>query len=212
MANDKLLRGRKLVVTFAHQAPIDQMGGGSSIGTKRKGMMETGRPTTLSMLKTGMSGRNDGCASGPLLSLLFPRLICFSRTRDKIAMMEAKLRQMERTNPKPTPAASSSDATPTASTSTPYHPSLPIKPPEALPTKHPSNHPLTQPLTRPTPKPKTPLPSLPILPPSNSNSRSRPLITESKSNPLSARQAKSSKMIGVKIGKTREKQTQPDVG
>lgn len=63
MAHDKLLRGRKLVVTFAHQAPIDQGGGPSPYGTmgvKRKGMMETGRPTTLSMLKSGMAGRNDG--------------------------------------------------------------------------------------------------------------------------------------------------------
>jgi hypothetical protein len=59
MAHDKLLRGRKLVVTFAHQAPIDQAGGSTSIGIKRKGMMETGRPTTLSMLKTGMGGKHD---------------------------------------------------------------------------------------------------------------------------------------------------------
>lgn len=62
MAHDKLLRGRKLVVTFAHQAPVDQGGGPSvygAMGVKRKGMMETGRPTTLSMLKTGMTGRND---------------------------------------------------------------------------------------------------------------------------------------------------------
>lgn len=59
MAHDKLLRGRKLVVTFAHQAPIDQVGN-TSVGLKRKGMMETGRPTTLSMLKTGLGGRHDG--------------------------------------------------------------------------------------------------------------------------------------------------------
>lgn len=59
MAHDKLLRGRKLVVTFAHQAPIDQVGGSTSIGIKRKGMMETGRPTTLSMLKTGLGGKYD---------------------------------------------------------------------------------------------------------------------------------------------------------
>lgn len=60
MAHDKLLRGRKLVVTFAHQAPIDQVGSSTSIGIKRKGMMETGRPTTLSMLKTGLGGKHDG--------------------------------------------------------------------------------------------------------------------------------------------------------
>jgi hypothetical protein len=59
MAHEKLLRGRKLVVTFAHQAPISQAGSSTAIGTKRKGMMETGRPTTLSMLKTGLGGKHD---------------------------------------------------------------------------------------------------------------------------------------------------------
>jgi len=82
MANEKLLRGRKLVVTYAHQAPLDQGGmGGSFSGSKvRKGVSEAGRPTALSLLKStgGGSARSDG-------------------TKNKIAMMEAKLRQMERT-------------------------------------------------------------------------------------------------------------------
>lgn len=62
MANDKLLRGRKLVVTYAHQAPLDQGGVGSSFsGSKvRKGMNEAGRPTALSLMKSGGSGRSDG--------------------------------------------------------------------------------------------------------------------------------------------------------
>jgi hypothetical protein len=59
LAHDKLLRGRKLVVTFAHQAPVDQVGSSSSVGARRKGMMDIGRPTTLSMLKTAMTGKND---------------------------------------------------------------------------------------------------------------------------------------------------------
>ncbi|KAF8874742.1 hypothetical protein BD779DRAFT_1450765, partial [Infundibulicybe gibba] len=113
MAHDKLLRGRKLVVTFAHQAPLDQ-GGASAYGvmggTKRKGMMETGRPTTLSMLKTGMAGRHNG-------------------TQDKIAMMEAKLRQMESTNPKPPGSSSSQPSTPS---NMPYPASLPPKPLPAI--------------------------------------------------------------------------------
>jgi len=83
MANNKLLRGRKLVVTYAHQAPLDQDGSHSSAsGSKvRKGTSEAGRPTVLSLLKSSGSGsgRSDG-------------------TKTKIAMMEAKLKQMERTS------------------------------------------------------------------------------------------------------------------
>jgi hypothetical protein len=61
LAHDKLLRGRKLVVTFAHQAPLDQYGNGVMSGSKhKKSMMETGRPTTLSMLKTGLATRHEG--------------------------------------------------------------------------------------------------------------------------------------------------------
>lgn len=67
MANEKLLRGRKLVVTYAHQAPLDQGGVGSSFGggKVRKGVNEAGRPTALSLLKSagGGSGRSDGYVS-----------------------------------------------------------------------------------------------------------------------------------------------------
>ncbi|KAF9470895.1 RNA-binding domain-containing protein [Pholiota conissans] len=63
-AHGKSLRGRNLVVTFAHQAPLDQYSGGTgaSVGAyrTRKTMMDIGRPTTLSMIKTGMSGRHEG--------------------------------------------------------------------------------------------------------------------------------------------------------
>ncbi|KAF7296467.1 Single-stranded nucleic acid binding protein [Mycena chlorophos] len=75
--HDRLLRGRKLVVTFAQNAPIDP-------GKPRKVMAESGRPTTLSMLK---SGRREG-------------------TDDKIAMMEAKLREMAKEDTKLVPHAS----------------------------------------------------------------------------------------------------------
>ncbi|KAF5366300.1 hypothetical protein D9758_005735 [Tetrapyrgos nigripes] len=103
-AHDKLFRGRKLAVTHANQAPLDTYG--SSSGSRpRKGMMESGRPTTLSMLKSGGKHSED--------------------TSNKIAMLEAKLRQMESSKP-----SSSNEASSSASTSTlPSHPSLPLKPP-----------------------------------------------------------------------------------
>jgi hypothetical protein len=67
MANNKLLRGRKLVVTYAHQAPLDQDGSNSSMGGSkvRKGTTEAGRPTVLSLLKSSGSGggRPDGYIS-----------------------------------------------------------------------------------------------------------------------------------------------------
>ncbi|RDB26809.1 putative RNA-binding protein 18 [Hypsizygus marmoreus] len=183
-AHGKLLRGRKLVVTFAHQAPIELMGSGQTV--KRKSMMEVGRPTTLSMLKTGMGARHDG-------------------TRDKIAMMEAKLRQMESTNPKPAPKPTSSESSPqpSSSFSMPYHPSsLPHKPPPSVPEglRLPQ-----QSTTRSAPKPKTPLPSLPIAPPSRST------LSDSKPGTVTApvRQAKTSKLTGVKIGKPKPKPAPP---
>ncbi|KAJ3567898.1 hypothetical protein NP233_g6060 [Leucocoprinus birnbaumii] len=74
MAHDKLLRGRKLVVTYAHHAPLDS--GGGAGGKGRRAMMEIGRPTTLSLLKSGSTSRPLGTAA-------------------KIAKMEAKLRQLE---------------------------------------------------------------------------------------------------------------------
>ncbi|KAI0816856.1 hypothetical protein BC628DRAFT_1299521, partial [Trametes gibbosa] len=75
-ANDKLLRGRKLVVTYANQAPIDAAGM-QGLGTRsRRPVSDVGKPTTLSMLKSAGAGRSDA-------------------TDAKIARMEAKLRQLE---------------------------------------------------------------------------------------------------------------------
>lgn len=122
-------------------------------------------------------------------------------TKDKIAMMEAKLRQMESSKPKPTSGPSSAtDARTNSSTS--HHSSLPTKPPPALP----ENHVPKQLQVRHTPKVKPTLPSLPILPPSQSTrtQSSDPKIT-------ALRQPKSSKLTGVKIGKSKEKQVAPDV-
>jgi len=186
-AHDKLLRGRKLIVTFAHQAPIDQVGSGSLGGAKRKGMMDVGRPTALSMLKTGLGGRNDA-------------------TRNKIARMEAKLRQMEDSNPKPL----LSESTPTATSSTlPHHTSLPTKPPPPNLAAGLLN---LQPHPRSGSKPKSPLPSLPILPQSKTQSTSQSFVKEGKSSTTPSRQPKSAKFVGVKIHKPKEKQVLPEAG
>ncbi|KAG2368950.1 hypothetical protein BDR07DRAFT_1268640 [Suillus spraguei] len=91
--NGKLLRGRKLAVTFAHQAPLEQSGGSRQVGKTKR--VDT-RPTTLSMMKSGIHARSEG-------------------TDSKIAMMEAKLRQMESSStnsfnslpPKPPPSVAS---------------------------------------------------------------------------------------------------------
>ncbi|KAE9397286.1 RNA-binding domain-containing protein [Gymnopus androsaceus JB14] len=107
-ANGKLLLGRKLVVTYAHHAPTDADG----VIRPRKTMMETGRPTTLSMLKSSTGWKHkDG-------------------TSDKIAIMEAKLRELEASKPKANPEPGTSTL-PTSSL--PTHPSLPPKPPPAVP-------------------------------------------------------------------------------
>jgi len=162
MAHNKLLRGRKLVVTFAQQAPIDPGGGFSAYGTNgsrnRKVMTESGRPTTLSMIKSGL-GKNEG-------------------TRDKIAMMEAKLRQMEKSPHNP-------DAP------RPLHASLPPKPlPPDIPiiqglSRHDvsSNEPQRQPQRKPPP----PLPSLPLLPGSTETKGLRALSGGSKGISTTAR-------------------------
>jgi hypothetical protein len=112
-------------------------------------------------------------------------------------MMEAKLRQMESTNPKPPSSTESAPATPG------LHPSLPAKPPPPLP----SNIAAGLPQSRPTPKTKTPLPSLPILPASLPLSASQSSIKPA----AASRHPKASKLAGVKIGKGKEKQVPPEV-
>ncbi|KAK7681986.1 hypothetical protein QCA50_014949 [Cerrena zonata] len=89
-ANDKLLRGRKIVVTYAHQAPTEDYAMGSASRSRRT-MTDAGKPTTLSLLKSTGGNR--------------------SATEDKIAKMEAKLRQLGKSAPESS-----------------LHPSLPPKP------------------------------------------------------------------------------------
>ncbi|KAI0777574.1 RNA-binding domain-containing protein [Trametes elegans] len=102
-AHDRLLRGRKLVVTYANQAPLDAAGAQGLGAKSRRPMSDVGKPTTLSLLKSAGTGRSDA-------------------TDAKIARMEAKLRQLESTAGGPGGAG----------TSLPGHPSLPAKPVAAI--------------------------------------------------------------------------------
>jgi len=135
-------------------------------------------------------------------------------------MMEAKLRQMESTNPKPLKPEADSHmedvGIPSTPSSLPYHPSLPMKPPPALPEHvniaRPSNS-----KTVFVPKPKTALPALPLTSGSHSlpgrgvelkPSVTPPLIKPNFTSSLSAiRPTKSAKLIGVKI-KPKEKDSE----
>ncbi|KAF8634059.1 hypothetical protein AX17_004323 [Amanita inopinata Kibby_2008] len=191
-AHDKLLRGRKLVVTYAHQAPLDQAFAGPSSSLKhRKGVMEAGRPTTLSMIKSGMSDRHH------------------TRTADKIAMMEAKLRQLESSNPKPLLSEATSTSRPA-----PLHPSLPAKPPPPL-NKIPPNHagPMStaaqeQQKKTHAPKHRMPLPSLPIAPPTHDSIQAQSVHASLLSSSLQPRSNHTrAKLTGVRIVKSKEKQT-----
>ncbi|TFK24094.1 hypothetical protein FA15DRAFT_619793 [Coprinopsis marcescibilis] len=110
-AHAKLLRGRKLTVTYAQQAPLEHYPASTAYSHK-KTPTESSRPTTLSMIKTGYSSRHE------------------PKTADKIAVMEAKLRQIEASRP-PDPNRPTTQVTPTSSL--PHHPSLPAKPPPPLP-------------------------------------------------------------------------------
>ncbi|KAF8631455.1 hypothetical protein AX15_002393 [Amanita polypyramis BW_CC] len=179
-AHGKLLRGRKLVVTFAHQAPLDLDLSGSSTSLRhRRTATEAAKPTTLSLIKSGMNDRRH------------------TRTEDKIAMMEAKLRQLE--SSKQSSEASTSTAVPVS-----LHPSLPTKPPplvcevQGSPSgvmslagqERQRTHSL---------RPPTSLPSLPIKPPSQ-----KPAQGQSGSS-SSLQPRPRSKLAGVKILKPREK-------
>ncbi|KAF7760224.1 hypothetical protein Agabi119p4_10900 [Agaricus bisporus var. burnettii] len=162
-AHDKPLRGRKLVVTYAHHAPLDYASG--SGGKNRRTMMDIGRPTTLSLLKSGSSSRPAGTAA-------------------KIARMEAKLRQLERT-PESTPVPA------------PLHPSLPPRP-QSTPTDSQANANNSRQSAPKTTLPDNPPPSLLRL------ASSHPLPSSSSSKTSKPK----SKLLGVKI-KPKEKLPSP---
>ncbi|KDQ52904.1 hypothetical protein JAAARDRAFT_183837 [Jaapia argillacea MUCL 33604] len=151
--NDKLLRGRKLVVTNAQQAPLDlpsssttQPSSSSGSWAQRKAREEMNKPTTLSLIKgVGGSGRREG-------------------TKDKIAMMEAKLRQMERSsasNNTPTPPSNTNQFASTSSSSSTLPPPPSTLPPKPLPQQTKPILPAPNPPPRQKRKPKqTPFASL----------------------------------------------------
>ncbi|KAJ3510491.1 hypothetical protein NMY22_g15970 [Coprinellus aureogranulatus] len=106
MAHDKLLRGRRITVTHAQQAPLDQYGNYTGPSGHRKGALDNSRPTAISLLKSGGHSRQE------------------AGTSQKIAMMEAKLRQLEAEK-----ALAANPPRPTL----PFNPSLPLKPATPLP-------------------------------------------------------------------------------
>ena len=141
----------------------------------------------------------------------------YRKTGDKIAMMEAKLRQMESTDPKPAkpvitlpdmdtdlegttlPQFSSS-----ASSTLPPHPSLPMKPPPTIPEHLRPNQPTP---SRPSLKEKSLLPPLPLpasIPSLRNQVQSQQRDMVAPSAPV--RSGKPMKFIGVKV-KTKPKET-----
>ncbi|RPD65368.1 RNA-binding domain-containing protein [Lentinus tigrinus ALCF2SS1-7] len=177
-AHDKLLRGRKLVVTYANQAPLDSASGAFGTGSKnRRPMSEVGKPTTLSLLKSAGTGRANA-------------------TDAKIARMEAKLRQLE------------GASTASAVGSLPGHPSLPPKPvaAAAATTSSPRLTPThATPGAAPAARERRhapPLPSLPIIPsthPPNKVEKGLPLVS-SASPPIRPSNKKHS-LSGIRIVK-----------
>ncbi|KAF8347472.1 hypothetical protein F5887DRAFT_956053 [Amanita rubescens] len=173
-AHDKLLRGRKLVVTYAHQAPMDQESSGSMSLRHRKTVTEAGRPTTLSLIKTGVNDRRH------------------PRTEDKIALMEAKLKQLG--------GSSSSEASTSIAAPAPLHPSLPAKPPPPISGTRGSPIGPMRRRERSKIHSPTPLPSLPIMPPPQT-----PLQTQSGPSISSSLTRSRPKLAGVKILRQKDK-------
>ncbi|RDX41635.1 RNA-binding domain-containing protein [Lentinus brumalis] len=178
-AHDKLLRGRKLVVTYANQAPLDSASGALGAGSKnRRAMSEVGKPTTLSLLKSAGTGRSNNA------------------TDAKIARMEAKLRQLE------------GASTVSAVGGLPGHPSLPPKPVAAAAAAATTSSPRRTPTHAPSGGARersraAPLPSLPIIPstthPPTKVEKGLPLVSSASApaRPL----AKKSALPGIRIVK-----------
>jgi len=161
--------------------------------------------------------------SGHLNSLAHPQGMVKRKTGEKIALMEAKLRQMESTNPKPAKpiivlpdmdtdleGVTLPQISPSASSSMlPQHPSLPMKPPPTIPEHLRPNQP-TQSQSRPSLKEKSLLPPLPLLAsipsPGNQGQGHLREITRD----ASVRSGKPTKFIGVKV-KTKTKEKEPEI-
>ncbi|OJT10836.1 hypothetical protein TRAPUB_12648 [Trametes pubescens] len=187
-AHDKLVRGRKLVVTYANQAPLDASGAQGPASKYRRPVSDVGKPTTLSMLKSAGAGRSNA-------------------TDAKIARMEAKLRQLETT------AAAAEDSSGASAgagvgASLPGHPSLPPKPVAGsiIPASRraPTNAASAPASSRDRGRGR-PLPILPIKPAIQTTSRpaNAPLTTSSMSTPSPPRAPPSRKpaLTGVRMVK-----------
>ena len=136
-------------------------------------------------------------------------------------MMEAKLRQMESTNPKPAKPDMNTDLEgitlpqipPSASSSMlPQHPSLPMKPPPTIPEYLRPNQPMhSQP--RSSLKEKSLLPPLPLPAstpsPGNQSQGQREKTWDVVASSAPVRSGKPTKLIGVKVkAKPKEKETE----
>lgn len=132
-------------MTYANQAPVYPSGPSSASGYRRN-LNEAGRPTALSLLKSA-GGREGGA----------------TRTKDKIALMEAKLRQLEQPARPPPPPRSHA---------------LPPRPPAHQP--HTNSHPSSAGRNRPSSS-STPLSR--SIPPRPSSSALKPPVS-TKPSPL----------------------------
>ena len=145
----------------------------------------------------------------------------YRKTRDKIAMMEAKLRQMENTNPKPAnpdvalldmdadlEGISLPENPPSASSSIlPQHPSLPMKPPPTIPNHLRPNQP-TQSRSQSSLKEKSSLPLLPL--PASIPSQREKTRDAVASSGQPVRSGKPMKFIGIKVVKTKQKEKEKE--
>jgi len=144
----------------------------------------------------------------------------YRKTGDKIAMMEAKLRQMESTDPKPAKpvialpdmdtdleATTLPQFSSSASSSTlPSHPSLPMKPPPTILEHLRPNQPMH---SRPSLKEKSLLPSLPL--PVSIPSLRNQVQGQQRDTSAPVRSGKPMKFIGVKV-KTKPKDKDKETG
>ena len=152
-------------MTYANQAPVYPSGPSSASGYRRN-LNEAGRPTALSLLKSA-GGREGYVPTTAVLSqcwiLNTDSFSGATRTKDKIALMEAKLRQLEQPARPPPPPRSHA---------------LPPRPPAHQP--HTNSHPSSAGRNRPSSS-STPLSS--SIPPRPSSSALKPPVS-TKPSPL----------------------------
>ncbi|KAK0569071.1 hypothetical protein OC861_001313 [Tilletia horrida] len=117
--NDKMLRGRKLSVTFANKSDYAEGGGSSGVGgggggagPHRNRQGDISKPTTLSLIKNAQKPKS---------------------TNAKIAAMEAKLKLLQEKKSSSDPEGSTGGRSNSVLPVPPSSAGLPSKPPPALP-------------------------------------------------------------------------------